>query len=289
MKQEAIQDFLNLPGIAGVALMGRRSRPYFCGIDQSLNFQQKEALAQGILQVFETIPDEFESFKFHFSGYQVHIYKLEHGIILLVLTQENLVDADYLKTIKNLKAALGEDIGNEIATFRLLAGTVSFPGVAVTRRTTSTTQRLPTMNVVAGNHQPATVPLDAAPTPPLTPMVPPEPLVSTLTLEDAIAALNSLSKFTTQYLGTHVIANYWKSTRPQADQFNQLQIDRTAQFSLVNATPQQLQTPLTPDQQTWLQTWVTQFINRCAQVIRDFPALIQQKALPDAQKKLLLG
>lgn len=284
MKQEAIQDFLNLPGIAGVALMDRRSRPYFCGIDQALNFQQKEALAQGILQVFETIPDEFESFKFHFSGYQVHIYKLEHEIILLVLTQENLVDADYLKTIKNLKAALGEDIGNAIATFRLLAGSVNFPGVAVTRRTPTVAQRVPTANgAPAGQPQPTVA------VPPEAIAPPPTPQVATLNLEDAIAALNSLSKFTTQYLGNHVIANYWKSTRPQPDQFNQLQIDRLAQFSLVNASPQQLQTPLTPDQQTWLQTWVAQFIKRCAQVIRDFPALIQQKALTDAQKKLLLG
>ncbi len=287
MKQEAIQDFLNLPGIAGVALMDRRSRPYFCGIDQALNFQQKEALAQGILQVFETIPDEFESFKFHFSGYQVHIYKLEHEIILLVLTQENLVNADYLKTIKNLKAVLEADIGDAIATFRLLAGNLSLPGVSSTRRTPTAVPSMPTTNGVQGK-LPSAIPSETAPT--LTTVPPPSaPPPASLSLEEAIAALNSLSKFTTQYLGTHVIANYWKSTRPQPDQFNQLQIDRTAQFSLVNATPQQLQTPLTPDQQTWLQTWVAQFIKRCAQVIRDFPALIQQKALTDAQKKLLLG
>ncbi|HEY9884968.1 MAG TPA: hypothetical protein V6C98_15290, partial [Thermosynechococcaceae cyanobacterium] len=67
MKREVIQDFLNLPGIAGVALMDGRSRPYFCGIDQALNFQQKEALAQGILQVVETIPDSFDVFEFQFA------------------------------------------------------------------------------------------------------------------------------------------------------------------------------------------------------------------------------
>lgn len=54
MKQEVVQNFLDLPGIMGVALMDGRSRPFFCGIDQFLNFQQKEALAQGIRQVIET-------------------------------------------------------------------------------------------------------------------------------------------------------------------------------------------------------------------------------------------
>jgi hypothetical protein len=300
MKQEVIQDFLNLPGIAGVALMDRRSRPYFCGIDQALNFQQKEALAQGILQVFETIPDEFESFKFHFSGYQVHIYKLDHGIILLVLTQENLVYTDYLKTIKNLKVALREDITNAIATFRLIAGTVTLPGISITRRTVTATQRTATTNAARGGNSQAggVTQTKSTPSPPvpLSPSAAPAPSVASspsispsISLDDAIAALNHLSKFTTQYLGTHVIANYWKSTRPQPDRMNQLQIDRAAQFSLVNATPQQLQTPLTPEQQTWIQEWVATFIKRCAQVIRDFPSLIQQTALSDAQKRLLLG
>ncbi|MGA7936757.1 MAG: hypothetical protein WCA35_24590, partial [Kovacikia sp.] len=124
MKREVIQDFLNLPGIVSVALMDGRSRPYFCGVDQTLNFQQKEALAQGILRVVETIPEGFETFEFQFTGHQVHIYKLEHGIILLVLTGTNLVYGDYLKTIKDLKAVLKEDITNAIATFRLIAGNV---------------------------------------------------------------------------------------------------------------------------------------------------------------------
>ncbi|MDX2241916.1 MAG: hypothetical protein NW224_14620 [Leptolyngbyaceae cyanobacterium bins.302] len=306
MKQEVILDFLNLPGIAGVALMDRRSRPCFCGIDQTLNFQQKEALTQGILQVFETIPDEFESFEFHFGGHQVYIYKLDRGIILLVLTQGNLVYSDYLKTIKNLKATIREDIPNAIATFRLIASTVNLPGITTTRRTsTQRTQRteitpsskeIPAPNSVPpANQVPVinTAPAPPSPKPPLdtstngsTPAVSPAKAAN---LNEAIVALNTLSQFTTQYLGTHVIANYWKATRPQQEWISQFQVDRTAQISLMNATPQQLQTLLTPDQQAWLQEWVANFIKRCSQVIRDFPTLIQQKALTDEQKKLLWG
>ncbi|HEY9816238.1 MAG TPA: hypothetical protein V6D20_10635, partial [Candidatus Obscuribacterales bacterium] len=88
MQREVVQDFLNLPGIEGVALVDGRSRPYFCGVDQTLNFQQKEALAQGIQQVVETTPPDFEFFEFQFTGHQVYIYKLDHGVILLVLTSD---------------------------------------------------------------------------------------------------------------------------------------------------------------------------------------------------------
>lgn len=304
MKQEVIQDFLNLPGIAGVALMDRRSRPYFCGIDQTLNFQQKEALTQGILQVFETIPDEFESFEFHFSGQQVYIYKLDRGIILLVLTQENLIYSDYLKTIKNLKATIREDIANAIATFRLIASTVSLPGIT-TRRTPTQRTETPTqppdrqsppvtssVNVqvdsqpkASANGEASNGSLSASSEASSTPAADAD-----VTLDAAITALNQLSKFTTQYLGTHVVANYWKATRPEMnDWLSQFQIDRAAHISVANTPPAQLQTPLTPEQQGWVQEWVTGFIKRCSQVIRDFPALIQQKALTDEQKKLLLG
>ncbi|NJL86600.1 MAG: hypothetical protein HC886_12455 [Leptolyngbyaceae cyanobacterium SM1_1_3] len=66
MKRQVVQDFLNLPGIVGVALMDGRSRPYFCGVEQILNFQQREAIAQGIQQVVETTPVDLQSFSFQF-------------------------------------------------------------------------------------------------------------------------------------------------------------------------------------------------------------------------------
>ncbi|MDX2230121.1 MAG: hypothetical protein NW220_10810 [Leptolyngbyaceae cyanobacterium bins.349] len=305
MKQEVIQDFLNLPGIAGIALMDRRSRPYFCGVDQTLNFQQKEALAQGILQVFETIPDEFQSFKFQFGEHQVYIHKLDHGIILLVLTLDNLVYSDYLKTIKNLKATLREDITNAIATFRLIAGTAILPGLNITRRTSTHRTESSTLSKTSKTQPVGPVEPSGSPPAPASASAPVSPgpaapvdngaaksgstPTGVWSVQDAIAALNQLSQFTTQYLGTHVIANYWKSTRPAHDWLTQFQIDRSAQISVINANPQLLQAALTDEQQTWLQQWVAEFIKRCTQVIRDFPNLIQQKALSAAQKSLLLG
>lgn len=273
--------------------MDGRSRPYFCGVDQTLNFQQKEALAQGILQVVETIPEGFESFEFHFTGHQVHIYKLAHGIILLVLTRSDLVHADYLKTIKDLKAALQEDIANAIATFRLIAGNITLSGmnnrkpdsppsspvdsgsVKSSKSFLSYTQ--PTATNPA-NHMADSVTSSAPST---------DGSGSATSLKDVLAALNHLSQFTTQYLGTHVIVNYWKSTRPNSDWLNQLQIDRSAQFSCTGP-PQILHQPLSLQQHQSIREWVAAFIQRCTQVIRDFPAMVEQQALTLDQKALLL-
>ena len=296
MKREVIQDFLNLPGIAGVALMDGRSRPYFCGIDQALNFQQKEALAQGILQVVETIPDSFDVFEFQFAEHQVRLYRLDRGMVLLVLTHQRLVRADYLSTITQLKAVLKEDIPNAIATFRLLAGNVTLTGLHYRKQSAASTTT-PGAAIVQSEKPKAVaatpladIPLaNISPVPFLPEPSPPSAKTpDAATLAEAIAALNHLSQFTTQYLGTHVIANYWKATRPPSDWLATVQIDRTAQFTVTGAPPQAATAPLTAPERRWLQEWVIAFIKRCSQIMRDFPAIVEQKALNDQQKALLL-
>lgn len=307
MKQEVIQDFLNLPGIVGFALMDGRSRPYFYGVDGTLNFQQKEVLAQGILQVIETIPEGFKSFKFQFAGHQAYLYKVEQEMILLVLTCDELVYSDYLQTIKNLKAALRADVINAIAKFRFVAGTLTqsssisqslkppsernnaipfAPTLAAPdtsappRPGSSTNISSPTTNIdsvsVVWNNW-------ASPVPPDT------PVTSAGSLNDVLLALNHLSHFTTRYLGTQVIVNYWKSTRPPHPWLSHFQVDRSAQITFTSETGEELQQPISPDQQQWVQEWVAAFIKRCSQIVRDFPDLIQQAALTDEQKSLLLG
>lgn len=266
--------------------MDRRSRPYFCGVDQTLNFQQKEALAQGILQVVETIPEGFETFEFQFTEYQVHIYKLNRGMILLVLTQSDLVYSDYLKTIKDLKAVLQEDVSNAVATFQSIAGNLTLSGINY-RRPRATQTIVPNITEYAEK------PLPPAPLPTAqveTVNDPPKQIeadtAADATIKDLVIALNHLSKLTTQYLGTHVIANYWKSTRPGYDWLNAFQIDRTAQFSFTGVDGHR---PLRADEQQQIQEWVSAFIQRGTLVIRNFSEMVQQEPLSAAQKQLLLG
>ncbi len=305
--------------------MDGRSRPYFCGVDQTLNFQQKEALAQGILQVVETIPEGFESFEFQFTGHQVYIYKLDHGIILLVLTRDDLVYSDYLRTVKKLQAALQEDIANAIATFRLIAGNITLSGLNYRKNNSaqaSVARPDSGVTTISGrfssNNQSkrwgvdttkndlgsASSKRDSLP-PELTPRVPSdlEPKLSpcppentllplsepedTVTLKELLTALNDLSRFTTQYLGTAVIVNYWKSTRPDVDWLSSFQVDRSAQISYAGS--QKMTQPASTQEQQWLKEWVKVFIKRCSQVIRDFPAIVDQKGLSKRQKNLLIS
>lgn len=294
--------------------MDGRSRPYFFGVDQSLNFQQKEALAQGIQQVVETTPADFKFFEFQFSGHQVYIYKLNHGIILLVLTGNNLVQSDYLQAAEQLKVELQEDITNTIATFRLLAGNITLsnqnywkrrsePGATSENYPDSATAK-PNFEVKAhlqnsthnSSHNPPHSPdlkLSRSPQPDSSTQST-APDSSTLhatdqiDLKELLLALNHLSQFTTQYLGTTVVNNYWKSSRPAIDWLNSFQVDRSAQISFLIALPSGSPNFITAKQHQYIQQWVSAFIERCAKVIRDFPLIVQQTALDDEQKRLLL-
>jgi len=304
MKREVVQDFLNLPGIAGLALMDGRSRPYFYGIDRSLNFQQKEALAQGIQQVIDTTPADFEFFQFQFGSRQVYIYKLAHGIILLVLTVERLIDATYLQLVEQLKLELQQDLVNAIATFRLLAGNTTLSGQQYWKQGTDTAspavatqssdppvKPVPTPSPAASAPLPAsTQPIATAPPPfsvPLAPAVP-QTAGTAVLLKDALAAMNDLSRYATQYLGPMVVTNYWKTSRPSVEWLNIFQVERSAQIVCPDQTGSE-QLALTQEQHQWLREWVAAFINRCAKVIRDFPKTVRQNALDDRQKFLLLA
>ncbi len=324
MNREEVEDFLNLPGVAGIALMDGRSRPYFYGIDQALNFQQKEALAQGIQQVVETTPPGFEFFEFQFTGHHAYIYKLDHGLILLVLAHTSLIHADYLQAIERLRCELKADPANAIATFRLLAGNISLSNQSYWKRsTTSGASRVDVAKPPPASQPASPISSFAPPRAPISapeasqteiaplPEVPPEvsPKVSPevipeavhtenpeqgapepsvmLTLEELLTALNQISDVTVRYLGPTVVSNYWKATRPSLDWLAAFQVERSAQITLCETLSSQNGTALSPEQQQWAKQWVQAFIGRCSKVIRDFPALLEQSVLNDQQKVLL--
>ena len=62
-----------------MALVDGRNRPFFLGHHIRLNTQQQDALAQGIQQVVETTPADFQTFAFRFAHQLIYIYRLEQG------------------------------------------------------------------------------------------------------------------------------------------------------------------------------------------------------------------
>lgn len=252
--------------------MDGRTRPFFCGLDTTLNSQQKDALAQGIQQVVDTTPADFDAFSFRFSGRQAHIYKLSKGVILLVMTSDQAPFEDYLTALAQLKGALEEDLANAVATFRLLAGCITLSNQPYWPDESAATG-------VNGSEKAATVSAGAVTPPPANPRV---------HCEEILAALNHLSDFTTQYLGKVIVANTWKSARPEHTWLASFEIDRSGHFKLTAQAALGAQDSLTPEQHQWLKDWVRAFVEHCGKIIRDFATILTEKALDRRQQTLLL-
>lgn len=392
MKQEVIQGFLNVPGIAGIALINGLSRPCFYGFATRFDLTQQDSIAQSIQQVLETTPEGFNAFEFQFDQYRLYLHKLNQGMTLLVLTQNHLSRRGYTQEVRRLLLELQLDQSNPIAEFQAIIaklpllfqtplpsplpsslsspappalkpiesrGSLSDPPLFVHRNGSSapielnpTTNRnagwvereseLPSLDQSgmesgaqplwdqAGPHQssPDQSGLDqsgldqvmlpseqlflqpsaseqpaselsaselsasessASEQPSPAPPLPSQPMVSepTVAVQEVLAAMNRLSQLATQYLGTLVVTNYWKATRPPNEWLLHFQIERSAQITFVVQVPSQRLPLLTPEQHRSLQAWVVAFMQRCTQVMRGFVKIVQH-ALTDRQKALLL-
>lgn len=272
MQEQIIQRFLNLSGIVGLALLDGHSRPYFCGVDKSLNFQQREALSQGIQQVISTTPASFEAFDFRFSQHDVRIYKLSSSIILVVITSEDLDIAAYERLILQLKQALQADPHSAVSTFRILAGSTT-----LSKQYWSNGQPAATLNIPGGFEVPVSTHefLVNSPAPEL------------YRWEQVIAALNALTDASAQYLGKIVVANTWRSTRPKDEALNTLKLDRSGHFSCAPEANIDHGALIKPNDYDRLCYWVQKFIARCSLIILDFPNMVVRQALSDQQRYLL--
>lgn len=307
MKQEVIHDFLNVPGIVGVALMDGSSRPYFHGFGDNVNFFQQDALAQSIQQVLETTPEGFNSFEFQFDLYRVYLHKLNQGVTLLVLTGKQLPRLAYTQAIRRLLIELQFDqsnVVNSINEFRSLATSFSQASPQAASQATQGSPQVspPSPSPVLSKPsaileqflepEPASsepselepVESELAEVEPATPvplqLVEPPTVFSATSqnanVKDVLAAINALSQLTSRYLGTMVVANYWKSTRPAADWLNHFQIERSGQMTFVVQIPSERLPTLTSEQLQSLQAWVAAFVTRCSKIIRDFAKIVQQ-------------
>ncbi|NDJ19874.1 hypothetical protein [Myxacorys almedinensis] len=256
MHEGVVRDFLNLPGIAGIALIHGRSPenlqgesyPVFYSLDPAFQWDQKEHLSQDIFQVLATIPDGFTLFEFHFSIYQIQIHRLSSAQrstptdvepVLLVIAHDR-IDERYPIGLEMLKTSICDNLNGVLTGLNVAMGGAS------------------------SDDKSTDVSLALAPS-----------------IADILGMLNRLSQLTKPYLGTAVIVNYLKSSRSEVAWLQQFSIDRSAQIHF-SGDPSQIERALTPQEHQWIRDWVTAFVRRCSHVVRDFGTLVEQAALDEA-------
>lgn len=259
MYQESIEDFLSIPGVLGVALicqqclqqsvLSQASQLYLYIKDITLDENKKQLLTQDIKQNIAKVPERIDFFKFRIVEHYACTYKLNSDFTLLVLTSTDIA-AVQLRPLaaKQLKARLQQDIDATIATFKFLTQSSQHTAVGLED---------------AGNYQNQS--LD-------------------ITVEDLLNALNSLSQFSSDYIGKKIVTNYWQSTRPSFEWLDNFHLNHAAKIEFSGV----IKEPITALQHQSLKDWTAAFIKKCSQIIQDFPKMIEKKGLDEQNQRLLL-
>jgi len=102
------------------------------------------------------------------------------------------------------------------------------------------------------------------------------------TIEELLSRFNYLYQLSNNYLGGKLTANYLESSRPDFDWLNKFQINRSEGITFSGVL-----TPVNTLQLKWCQEWVNAFIDRCSQIIQDFPNMIDREQLGEHEKPAL--
>lgn len=255
MNQQIIQDFWNLPGVLGVAIIRGQAEPYLYVKEQILD-RQKQALTQMILQAIAKAPENVEFFEFSVMGHHAYTYKLNPNLTLLVLTSTNIIVIK-LMAANHLTVAVQENIDTAITMFEVL--TKKIPQA----RAFSTAKNAGYYHLGVNNNPPLEV---------------------KVTIAELVNALNHLTEFSSNYVGTKLTANYWQLSRPNFDWLDNFQINHSAKIAFSGVITE----PVSALQHQRVKEWTAAFIKRCSQIIQDLPTMIEQKGLDEREKRLLL-
>ena len=194
------------------------------------------------------------------------LYRLNNDVILLVVTDEQLDAIVYSDTVAQLKATLESDPKSMVSTFRLLIG----------------------------NHV-SEHPTEAAQTAVAEALATPEPVTaetatqpgSAMIWDDYLEALNTLTDVTAQYLGKIVVANTWRTTRPDDERLMMIQLDRNGHFSFTSETEVASSASIEDAISMALHKWVSTFVKRCTLTIRNYEAMVIEQQLTAEQRAIL--
>lgn len=259
MIEDAVTNFLNLPGVVGLGifLLHGRVKSYLHFKEQIIR-EEKESITGSITRIVEHLvkaPETLEFFEFPVRGYYAYIYNINPSVTLLVVTLKDL-PALKLVAAKQLQAALKEDISNAITTFQLLTKNYS-KYISISPAITAATSKL---NNNALNSQQEN------------------------NIKDFLDVLNHISKFTTSYLGLELTRNCWQLTRPNFEGVEKFEISSSAKITFSGQDTECVSNL----QSYWLKEWTAAFIRQSSKVIKDLPILLDIKCLNEQQKRILL-
>lgn len=244
-----VEDFLNVAGIVGVALMNGPQLDYFCHLNGTLQAEDKALFAQNVSQVFETVPTEFAEVELQLQTHWTHLYRLDRSRIFVVWLGNAADREHYGRLLPTLLGLLKDAPGRVLDQFAA--------------------------HTIGATSQPATVASVESPLEAGVPMLP--------SLQDMLQVMNRVIDAGVEFLGRRILTNQVMMARPDDPWLSAIALD--GQGMLV-APGDQLLEPLTPVQYASLKIWVDEIILAVRRVIRNFREILMQDLSPIDQALL---
>ncbi|WP_146087143.1 hypothetical protein [Chroococcidiopsis sp. TS-821] len=258
MYQEFIHEFLKIPGVLGVALTQEKSIRYLYANNRKIEGREKHSLIEILQQRITIVSSEEDYLEFQVMGCYAYSYKLNESLSFLVITDTDIAK-NQLRALaaQQLKAILQKDLDLTIKTFKILTETFS-------QLQAFSTQLKPELSALKHS----SFPLEEG----------------ALNITELLNALNRLSQFSSNYIGTKLTVNYWQLTRPNFDWLDNFQINRSAELVFHGTITE----TITAQQHRIVKEWVAAFIKKCSRIIQDLPVMIEEIALDETHRRLLL-
>jgi hypothetical protein len=106
-----------------------------------------------------------------------------------------------------------------------------------------------------------------------------------ITAEVLVKIFNSLCQLSQHYLGHQMTTKYWQSSRPDLDFLNKFKIDNYGKVTFTGKVTESI----TMENLKYYYQWLDCFIESCSQIIHNFPEMIKEKQLMDAQINLFFN
>jgi hypothetical protein len=106
MNQEVIRDFLNVPGIVGIALLSGHSEPVFYTHHPVFAKGKDSTLLQSVFQLVATIPSEYDVFEFDFAEHKIALHRLQFDLIALVIKNDTLNPEHFISAFRTLQSSI---------------------------------------------------------------------------------------------------------------------------------------------------------------------------------------
>ncbi len=116
-----VQDFLNVTGIVGFALMDGSQLDYFHHLNDTLLSEDKALFAQNVAQVFATIPTEFFELDLQLQTHWTHLYRLDRSKVFVVWLGNAADRRRYQAVLPPLLESLKDAPGPALDQLHLLA------------------------------------------------------------------------------------------------------------------------------------------------------------------------